>query len=53
MIRLYADFDAYVEEGQLARILGGMHFRSSIEEGTRQGKQVANWVLDNCLRPLE
>ncbi len=50
--RTYADFDSFAEEGKEARILGGMHFRSSIEEGARQGKTVANWVLDNYLRPL-
>jgi hypothetical protein len=50
--RSYTSFDAYTEEGKLARILGGMHFRSSLEEGARQGKLVGNWVIDNYLRPL-
>lgn len=50
-IRSYASFDAYTDEGKLARILGGMHFRSSLEEGARQGKLVGNWVIDNYLRP--
>lgn len=50
-VRSYADFDAFVEEGRLARVLGGMHFRSSLEEGTRQGKQVGNWVIDHYLLP--
>jgi hypothetical protein len=52
VVRTYADFDSYTEEGVRARILGGMHFRSSIEEGARQGKLVGNWVLENYLRPL-
>jgi hypothetical protein len=52
VVRTYADFDSFTEEGQLARILGGMHFRTSIEEGARQGKRVGNWVLANYLLPL-
>jgi PAP2 superfamily len=51
--RSYDDFDAYTAEGVEARILGGMHFRSSLEEGARQGKRVANWVLEHYLTPLE
>jgi hypothetical protein len=52
VVRTYADFDSYADEGALARILGGMHFRTSIEEGRRQGTRVGNWVLENCLRSL-
>ncbi len=50
--RHYEDFDAFAEEGGFARILGGMHFRHSIEIGHRQGKSVANWILENYLLPL-
>ena len=53
VIRLYDDFDAYLAEGRLARILGGMHFRGSLEEGAREGVRVGNWVLEHFLRPLE
>ena len=53
VIRSYEDFDAFAEEGGLARIFGGMHFRNSIEVGHRQGKSVANWILDRFLLPLE
>ena len=53
MQRFYQDFDAYLEDGRLARILGGMHFRSSLEEGARQGTRVGNWVIDHVLEPLE
>ena len=52
-VRSYADFDSYADEGRLARILGGMHFRSSLEEGGRQGTLVGNWVLNHCLLPLQ
>lgn len=49
--RSYESFDSYAEEGIFARILGGMHFRGSLEEGSRQGKKVGNWVLQNSLLP--
>jgi hypothetical protein len=29
-----------------------MHFRTSIEEGRRQGTRVGNWVLEHYLRLL-
>jgi hypothetical protein len=51
-VRTYADFDSYAAEGELARILGGMHFRTSIKEGSRQGTRVANWVIDNYLHAI-
>lgn len=53
VIRQYEDFDAFAEEGGFARILGGMHFRHSIEVGHRQGKSVANWILEHYLLPLD
>jgi hypothetical protein len=52
VLRAYSSFDAFADEGAFARILGGMHFRNSLEEGSRQGKKVANWVLDHFLLPL-
>jgi hypothetical protein len=51
--RHYEDFDAFAEEGGFARILGGMHFRNSVEVGHRQGKSVANWILEHYLTPLD
>lgn len=51
--RHYDDFDAFAEEGGYARILGGMHFRNSIEVGHREGKSVANWILEHYLTPLD
>ena len=53
VVRHYDSFDAFAEEGGWARILGGMHFRHSIDVGHRQGKSVANWILDHYLLPQE
>lgn len=52
VVRSYESFDAFAEEAGVARILGGMHFRHSIDVGQRQGKLVANWVLSHMLQPL-
>ena len=51
--RNYESFDAFIAEGSFARILGGMHFRSSLEEGGKQGRKVGDWVLENYLLPLD
>jgi hypothetical protein len=50
--RHYEDFDAFTNEGGLARIFGGMHFRNSLEVGDRQGSRVADWILERYLLPL-
>jgi hypothetical protein len=50
--RSYKNFDAFVAEGQLARILGGLHFRNSLDQGADLGAKVGNWVIDHCLLPL-
>ena len=51
--RTYESFDAFAEDAGWARIVGGMHFRNSIEVGQRQGRSVANWVMGNILQPLD
>jgi hypothetical protein len=40
-----------VDELQLARIAGGMHFRTSTVDGAALGKNVANWVLTHHFQP--
>jgi len=42
-----------IEDMELARIYGGMHFRTAGEEGTRQGRKIGKWVLENFLLPLD
>ena len=36
-----------------ARIYEGIHFRFADEAARKQGKQVADWVFENFLRPLD
>jgi hypothetical protein len=42
---------AFVDEIQIARIAGGMHFRTSTVDGAALGKNVANWVLTHHFQP--
>jgi hypothetical protein len=49
--RRYASIESFAAEGAFARILGGMHFRSSLEDGSHLGKKVANWALSHFLTP--
>jgi hypothetical protein len=51
--RSYQSFNAFRDEGALARILGGMNFRAAVDKGVRQGTNVADWVLEHYLLPLE
>ena len=49
--RSFQSFRAFAEDAALARIYGGMHFRNSIDVGLRQGRQIADWILDHYLQP--
>jgi hypothetical protein len=50
--RRFEDADAFVRDGQVARIYGGIHFRTAVEEGRKQGRKVAKLVLETALLPL-
>jgi hypothetical protein len=50
--RAYRSFDDFAREGAAARIVGGMHFRTSLEVGSRQGRTIADWILERYLRCL-
>jgi hypothetical protein len=45
--RHYTSMPAMLEEIQLARIAGGMHFRTSTVEGEVLGRSVAQWIVAN------
>jgi hypothetical protein len=50
--RFFEDLASYAEDGKLGRIYGGIHFRTAVEEGGKQGKKVGKWVLETQLRRL-
>ena len=52
LTRHFEDFDAFVADGQAGRIYGGIHFRTAVEDGVKQGRRVGRRVRQ-ALRPLE
>ncbi|MCW5551601.1 MAG: vanadium-dependent haloperoxidase [Verrucomicrobiae bacterium] len=46
----YTEFKQICDDIDDARVYGGIHFRFEQEAGARQGKDVANYILDNYLR---
>jgi hypothetical protein len=51
--RSFTSFSAASEEATLSRIFGGQHFRSDLTTGQRLGRDVADFVLDNFLAPVQ
>jgi hypothetical protein len=50
--RTYTSLQAMVDEVTMARIAGGMHFRSSTVAGEALGRSVADWVASaNAFKP--
>lgn len=50
--RRYDSLQALVQEMENARVWGGIHFRSADEHGTRLGRQIGQYVLNNALQPV-
>jgi hypothetical protein len=50
--RIFWSFSQALDEVRNARVYAGIHFRSACDDGQATGIQVANWVLDNALRPV-
>ena len=44
--RSFDSFEAYANEAALSRLQGGIHYRFSMDEGLKQGKKVAEKVLE-------
>jgi hypothetical protein len=49
--RSFTNFSAASEEASLSRIFAGQHFSFDLTSGHRLGRQVADFVVDNFLRP--
>jgi PAP2 superfamily len=51
--RSFRSFSESLDEVKNARIFAGIHFRSACDDGQTIGIQVANWVLDHALLPIQ
>jgi hypothetical protein len=49
--RSFASFDAAAEEAAISRLYGGIHYRSAIELGLRQGRAIGDAVNALPTRP--
>jgi hypothetical protein len=49
--RSFTNFSAAAEEATLSRIFAGQHFSFDLSSGHRLGREVADFVVDNFLRP--
>jgi hypothetical protein len=53
LVRSFTSFEAAADEAAISRLYGGIHYRSAIENGKRQGRCIAEHILDNIvMRPL-
>lgn len=48
--RNFTSFSSAAAEASLSRILGGIHFRSAIEEGINAGKKIGTWTYSHFLQ---
>lgn len=51
VVLTYYDLLDIVQDVSDARVYGGIHFRTDQDAAERQGKAIAQWNLDNHLRP--
>ena len=52
LTRSFTSFSQAASENGESRIYVGIHFRSAVEEGIRQGKHIGRFVIRHTLKPL-
>ena len=50
--RRYSSLTQLAKEMEDARVWGGIHFRTADEHGTRLGRQIAEFAMQQFLRPV-
>ncbi len=50
VVRHFDSFDAFTDDGFVARIYGGVHYRTSLEVGRELGKDVGRYIMKTHLR---
>jgi len=50
--RSFTGFSQAAEENGLSRIYAGIHYRSAVEDGIRQGNRVGAYAFAHAPRPL-
>jgi hypothetical protein len=52
-VREYRSFSHAAQECSDSRVWAGNHFRTAVQHGEVQGRQVAQWALEHFLRPVK
>jgi hypothetical protein len=50
--RSFSGFSQAASENGESRILAGIHFRTAVEDGIKQGKQIGNFAFTHALRAV-
>jgi hypothetical protein len=50
--RSYSSFSQAAAENGDSRVYAGIHFRSAVEDGIKQGEKIGHFVFTHALRPL-
>ena len=50
--RSFWSFSQAAQENGASRILAGIHFRTAVNAGYRQGEEMGTWMFEHALRPL-
>jgi hypothetical protein len=53
VVRSFRSFSSALDEVKNARIVGGIHFRFSTEDGVTLGTSVGEYVLDHAAQPVQ
>jgi len=53
LTRAFTSFSHAAAENGESRIYAGIHFRSAVEDGLKQGRQIGGFVFRHALRPLQ
>jgi PAP2 superfamily len=53
LTRSFTSFSEAAAENANARVYAGIHSRSAVEDGTRQGERIGQYVYTHALRPLD
>jgi len=48
-VRSFSSFYEAADEAAISRLYGGIHYRSAIDNGVSQGKQVGQYIVDNIV----
>ena len=53
LTRSFTSFSQAAEENGNSRVLAGIHFRSAVRDGLKQGRSIGRFVASHALRPLD